>query len=138
MRANTYSDKGYSLRVTLHLAFTFLHQIGGAAIKSEHAIQSEIMLAVSRHGCTIIRTNVGTVKTNDGRLFSAGPPPGWPDLSGFRHSDGRMILIECKNARGRLREDQKRFAAMIKRYPAVIYGVCRSAEDAVRLIEEAE
>ncbi len=123
------------MQLTLHIAFMGRHIRGGVAIKSEHAIQSEIMLAVSRHGCTIIRTNVGTVRTQDGRLFSAGPPPGWPDLTGFRHSDGRMILIECKNARGRLREDQKRFAAMIKRYPAVIYGVCRSAEDAVRLIE---
>ena len=68
-------------------------------------------------------------------MFDAGPPNGWPDLTGFRHSDGKMVLVEVKNERGRLREDQKRFAEMIKNYP-VIYGVCRSAEDAVKLLEE--
>lgn len=68
-------------------------------------------------------------------MFDAGPPNGWPDLTGFRHSDGKMVLVEVKNERGRLREDQKRFAEMIKNYP-VIYGVCRSAKDAVKLLEE--
>ena len=106
-------------------------------MKSEHAIQSEIMLAVSQADCTIIRTNVGRVITSDGRPFDAGPPKGWPDLTGFRHKDGKLILIEVKNERGRLREDQKRFAEFIQRFP-VIYGVCRSAEDAVKLVEETE
>lgn len=104
-------------------------------MKSEHEIQSEIMLVLSRAGCTIIRTNVGKVRTETGRIFIAGPPKGWPDLSGFRHSDGKLILIEVKNERGRLRPDQKRFAEFIQRFP-VIYGVCRSAEEAIRLIEE--
>lgn len=102
-------------------------------MNSEHKIQSEIMLAVSKEGCTIIRTNVGKVRTADGRMFSAGPPPGWPDLTGFRHSDGKMILIEVKNEKGRLREDQKRFAEFIKDKP-VLYGVCRSVEDALNVV----
>ena len=103
-------------------------------MKSEHAIQSEIMLAVSKHDCTIVRTNTGTVRTNDGRMFNAGPPKGWPDLVGFRHSDGKMILIEVKNEKGRLRPDQKRFASVAQKFP-VLYGVCRSVEDAIELIE---
>lgn len=101
----------------------------------EHIIQNQIRVALSQHGCTIIRTNTGRVFTKDGRMFDAGPPNGWPDLTGFRHSDGKMVLVEVKNERGRLREDQKRFAEMIKNYP-VIYGVCRSAKDAVKLLEE--
>lgn len=104
-------------------------------MKSEHAIQSEIMLALSTHGCIVARTNVGTVRTVDGRLFNAGPPKGWPDITAIRRNDGRAVLIECKNAVGRLREDQKRFAAMIAD-TNIIYGVCRSAEDAVKLLEE--
>ena len=108
-------------------------------MKSEHAIQSEIMLAVSKHDCTIVRTNTGTVKTVDPetgevRFFNAGPPKGWPDLTGFRHSDGKMILIEVKNEKGRLRPDQKRFASVAQKFP-VLYGVCRSVEDAIELIE---
>lgn len=103
-------------------------------MKSEHAIQSEIMLALSAHGCIVARTNVGTVRTVDGRLFNAGPPPGWPDVTAIRRSDGRAVLIEVKNERGRLRPDQIRFAQAIAGTP-IIYGVCRSAEDAIRLLE---
>lgn len=103
-------------------------------MKSEHAIQSEIMLALSEHGCIVARTNVGTVRTVDGRLFNAGPPPGWPDITAVRKDDGRAVLVECKNEKGRLREDQKRFAAAISG-TKVIYGVCRSADDAVKLLE---
>lgn len=104
-------------------------------MKSEHEIQSEIMLALSRADCTIIRTNVGKVRTETGRIFIAGPPKGWPDLTGFRHRDGRLILIEVKNEKGRLRPEQKHFAEFIQRFP-VIYGVCRSADDAVKLLED--
>ena len=95
------------------------------------------MLALAAHGCIVARTNVGTVRTKDGRLFTAGPPPGWPDITAIRRVDGRAVLVECKNARGRLREDQKKFAAMIAQTP-VIYGVCRSADEAVKLVEETE
>jgi hypothetical protein len=103
---------------------------------AEAKIQNDIRVALSARGCTIIRTNTGSVKTADGRRFNAGPPNGWPDLTGYRHSDGKMILIECKTERGRLRDDQKRFAAMItKRAPNVLYGVCRSVDDALKLIE---
>ena len=54
---------------------------------AEAKIQNDIRVALSAHGCTIIRTNSGSVKTVDGRMFIAGPPKGWPDLTGFRHSD---------------------------------------------------
>lgn len=104
-------------------------------MKAEHTIQSEIMLAVSQHECTIIRTNVGKVRTADGRWFIAGPPKGWPDLTGFRHKDGKIILLEIKTKKGKLRPEQKRFAEFIKDKP-VLYGVCRSVEDALKVIEE--
>ena len=100
---------------------------------SEHEIQSKIMLAVSQAGCTIIRTNVGRVKTATGRVFQAGPPPGWPDLTGFRHRDGKMILLEIKNETGKLRPDQVQFQKFIKDKP-VLYGVCRSVEDALKVV----
>lgn len=102
-------------------------------MKSEHAIQNEILLALSANECTVCRSNAGKIKTQDGRTVMLFPR-GWPDITGFRHSDGKIILIEVKNERGRLRNDQKRFANFIKRYP-VIYGVARSAEDALNIIE---
>lgn len=90
------------------------------------------MMALSSHGCTVFRSNAGKIKTQDGRTIILFPK-GFPDLAGFRHSDGRFFAIECKNARGRLRDDQKRFAKFIKQYP-VLYGVCRSVDDALKII----
>ena len=58
-----------------------------------------------------------------------------PDITGFRHSDGKMILIECKNDRGRLREDQQQFEKFINQYP-VLYGVARSVEDALEIVDK--
>lgn len=57
------------------------------------------------------------------------------DLYGFRKSDGKIIYIEVKNEKGRLREDQKRFLEEMEKYP-VIAGVCRSVEDAIKLVTE--
>lgn len=98
----------------------------------EQKIQNDIMVAVARHGCTVFRSNAGTVQTKFGTVIKLAPK-GWPDITGFRHSDGKMILIEVKNEKGRLREDQKRFAEFIKDKP-VLYGVCRSVEDALNVV----
>ena len=59
---------------------------------AEHEIQSKIMLAVSQHNCLIARTNVGKRKTIDGRWFNAGPPPGWPDLTGCKYDNGKIFF----------------------------------------------
>lgn len=102
-------------------------------MKSEHSIQNEIMLAVSQRGCTIARSNAGRAYSKTGAVIQLFPK-GWPDLTGFRHSDGKAILIEVKNEKGRLRDDQKRFAEVFKDAP-ILYGVARSAEDAINIIE---
>lgn len=103
---------------------------------AEEKIQNDIRVAVSKHGCTIIRTNVGTVKTKDGRIFNAGPPQGWPDLTGTIHKTGQILLIEVKTKTGKLRPEQKRFAEFIKKYvPNAAYGVARSVEDALDIID---
>lgn len=102
----------------------------------EQIIQNDIRVAVSKAGNTVFRANVGKVLMENGRWFDTGMPKGFPDLFGFRHSDGRFFFIECKNETGRLRDDQKRFAAMLKKYPNVLYGVARSVEDALKIVEE--
>lgn len=102
---------------------------------AEHQIQNEIRIAVSANNCTIFRANVGKVLMKNNRWFDTGLPRGYPDLFGFRHSDGKIFFIECKNETGRLRDDQKRFAEFIKQYP-VLYGVARSVEDALKIIGE--
>lgn len=104
-------------------------------MKSEHQIQDEIRIALSKNGCTIFRSNAGQVTTIEGRQFY-GMPKGFPDLCGHRNSDGKAIYIEVKNERGKLREDQKRFAEFLKTQP-VLYGVARSVEEALKIVEES-
>lgn len=90
------------------------------------------MLALSKHGYTVFRSNAGRVQTKDGRFIRLFPP-GFPDLCGFVHATGQFFCIECKNKRGRLRDDQKLFAHFIKQYP-VLYGVARSVDDALAIV----
>lgn len=71
----------------------------------------------------------------NGRYFDTGLPKGYPDLFGFRHSDGKIFFIEVKNEIGRLRPEQKAFRKFAKHYP-VLYGVARSADDAVKIVSE--
>lgn len=101
---------------------------------AEHKIQNDIRVAVSQHGCTIFRANVGKVRMDNGKWFDTGLPKGYPDLFGFRRSDGKMFFIEVKNEIGRLRPDQVNFAKIIRQYP-VLYGVARSVEDALEIVE---
>lgn len=98
----------------------------------EHIIQNRIREALSPYAI-IFRANVGRIRTPDGRFFDTGLPSGFPDLFGFRKSDGKIIFIEVKAPTGRVSAAQQRFQRIVSAFP-VICGVCRSPEDALRLI----
>jgi len=101
--------------------------------KSESQIQAEIMLALSNAGHRVWRSNAGSVRNEQGHVIKLFPK-GFSDLTGHRASDGKAIYIEVKNKNGKLSRDQKKFRdAMIKR--PVIYGVARSAKEALDIIE---
>lgn len=102
---------------------------------SEHKIQNDIRIALSRHQCTVFRVNVGSVKTPDGRFFSAGVPSGHPDLYGFRWSDHQAFYIEVKTPTGRPRKDQIQFHRMLTSH-GIIHGIARSPEDAIKIVDE--
>ena len=78
----------------------------------EHAIQNKIRIAIAPY-CDIFRINVGAGFTKDGRYFNTGVPPGFSDLFGVRKSDGRAVFID-----------------------GAVAGVCRSADEAIKLILE--
>jgi hypothetical protein len=100
----------------------------------EKKIQNEIRYALA--GIAVVfRANVGLFKTPDGRFVDAGLPRGFPDLFGFRKRDGKMFFIEVKAASGRLTKEQAIFGKAAAQYP-VIYGVARSAEEAVKIVRE--
>lgn len=103
-------------------------------MKSEHAIQNEILVALSKHDCTVYRSNAGQAWSASGQVIKLFPK-GHPDITGFKHSDGRVFFIEVKNERGRLRDDQVKYSEFLSKFP-VIHGVARSVNDALKIVDE--
>lgn len=100
---------------------------------AEHRIQNEIRTALA-DSCIIFRMNVGTGYTADGRYFNTGVPKGFPDLFGFRKSDGCAVFIEVKTPKRKPSAEQVKFLETMRKNGAIA-GICRSAEDAVKLIQ---
>lgn len=112
----------------------------------EHIIQNKIRAAVP--DCVLFRTNAGDFWQGDvvySKEFRQrvlinirrieGLPEGFSDLSGVRVTDGRAVFIEVKTKNGRPTKKQNNFLKKMRGYGAIA-GVCRSAEDAVKLITE--
>lgn len=100
----------------------------------EAVIQDSIRVALAEHGYIVFRTNVGKVKTADGRWFDTGLPSGFPDLMGYKPDNGRIFFIEVKTPIGHRCKDQVDFANGL-RDKNVIYGVARSAEQALDIVD---
>jgi len=100
----------------------------------ESDIQGSIRLALNPYAI-IFRVNSGKVRMQDGRYFDTGVPNGFSDLVGFRRIDGKMIFLEIKTEKGKLRKDQIHFLNEMSKYP-VIVAVCRSAREAVKIVME--
>jgi len=100
----------------------------------EAAIQDSIRVALAQAGYIVFRTNVGKVKTADGRWFDTGLPSGFPDLMGYKPENGKIYFIEVKTPKGKRRKDQVNFANGLRNKNA-IYGVARSADEAVKIVK---
>lgn len=111
------------------------------ATMTENELQKRIMVAVSplaaifrspagmyyqgrRQGDTLTRLRAVRVLTE-----------GFPDLVGWRRSDGRMVLIEIKTTKGKATDQQLRFIELAKA-DGCLAGIARSEEDAIRIITE--
>lgn len=115
--------------------------------KSEHRIQDEIRLALSEYGI-VLRLNSGKAYGGTriwdkkyGYILTDIRPialcgKGTPDLL-FIGANGKVAFIEVKDDKGRAREDQKRFLAMVQQY-GYKAGIARSAEDALKIIGEVK
>lgn len=102
---------------------------------TETELMHNVMLAVQEHGNQIFRTNVGKVRTPDGRYFDTGLPKGHSDLYGFR-PDGQIFYIETKLHPRKPTKEQRQFLlAMIAK--GAIGGVAYSVDEALRIIEWA-
>jgi len=74
----------------------------------ESNILKSIRLWCGQNNILCFRCNVGKFKTDNGWI-DTGLPNGWSDLV-LLLPKGRFVFVECKNATGKLREDQVRFA----------------------------
>ena len=101
---------------------------------AEQALQDAIRVKLAQEGYVVFRTNVGKVKTADRRFFDSGLPGGFPDLIGFKPENGKIFFIEVKTQAGHRRKDQISFANFL-RDKVAIYGVARSAEEAVKIVK---
>lgn len=104
---------------------------GGLKLK-EANIQRLIMMAVSEAGCLVWRNNVGTLKNQAGIPIKFGLCVGSSDLIGVHYS-GRFMAIEVKTETGRIRPEQITFIDAVNKRGGIA-GVCRSVEDAIKLI----
>lgn len=100
---------------------------------TETDIMNLIRVALAPH-CDVFRVNVGLCFTKDGRPMRTGVPVGFSDLFGHRKSDGRAFYIEVKTGTGRPSENQTRFLNQMRKDGAIA-GICRSPDDALRLLE---
>lgn len=100
---------------------------------TETDLMHAVMLAVTEAGCQIFRTNVGKVRTPDGRFFDTGLPKGHSDLYGFR-PDGQIFYIETKLHPRKPTKEQRQFIlAMIGKGAAA--GVAYTVEEAMQIVK---
>ena len=118
---------------------------------TERDIQSLISVELSRRGCFVQRTNVGTFYNIPSWAFKFDKPvflaqwirgnvrpvkigiPGQSDLCGHRPVDGRAFYIEVKKPGEKPRENQERFLQQM-RDSGALAGVAHSAEEAVSIV----
>lgn len=101
---------------------------------SEKRLQDLILLGISKRGHKVYRTNAGKIKDARSGAWIQLLPTGFPDIAGWRKTDGKFFAIEIKNAKGRLSKEQKQFAKFAATQP-ILYGVARSVQQAIDIIE---
>jgi hypothetical protein len=108
---------------------------------TESQILKAIMSLLKRHPkvAQVWRQNSGTFqeRNRDGsvRYIRANTQRGMSDIMGIL-KDGRTLAIEVKSRTGRMRPGQEEFLQTIRQAGGVA-GVCRSVDDAQKLLEAA-
>lgn len=101
--------------------------------RSESNILNDCMIALSKSGATVFRNNTGVLKDANGRPVRFGLCPGSSDIIGIC-PDGKFLAVECKAAKGRVSDKQRKFIDNVTRQGGRA-GVAWCAEDAVRIME---
>lgn len=104
----------------------------------EQDIQNQIKDIINRYYGCCWRANAGIFKSFDCKRIVHGLPKGFPDLFGFRRRDGKMFFLEVKSKKGRRTPEQKRFEETLNQHDNILYGVAKSLDDALRILEVGE
>jgi hypothetical protein len=100
---------------------------------TEHEIQNAILKRFATVSwMRLWRINTGTYLTQDGRRMVATAPPGHSDLCGVLPR-GRALYIEVKAEKGRLRDEQRAWMAMVNGRGGLAL-VARSIADVERVL----
>ena len=91
----------------------------------------KIMVALSEHGCFVLRSNAGVYYDQQGNRVTIGFP-GLSDLIGCT-ADGRFFAIEVKTQGQKPRQNQLDFLEAMRRNGALA-GWCVSVEGALQII----
>lgn len=113
---------------------------------TEKSIQTEIFNKIgSRPDCRIFRNSVGFGCSINGNPQKFGLCAGSGDLIGIQKititpdmvgkTVGRFVSIEVKSDKGRVSQEQKRFAEIINKFGGKAF-IARSAEEAERQLRE--
>jgi hypothetical protein len=108
---------------------------------SEAEILRAIIQLLHRHPrvaqCWRINSGTFAERNRDGsvRYIRANTAKGMSDIMGIL-KDGRTLAIEVKSRTGRMRPGQEEFLQTIRQAGGVA-GVCRSVDDAMKLLEAA-
>lgn len=100
---------------------------------TETELQKKIIENLNNSDCKVWRANAGKLRV--GRRTVQLLPKGFPDVFGVRLGDGKFVAIEIKKADGKLSDEQIEFAKWAQKHQ-IIYGVARSVDDALKIIEE--
>lgn len=100
--------------------------------KQETEIQNDIRAGISDI-CKIFRVNNFAGTTQSGNYVKTGVPKGYPDLQGFRRSDGRCVYIETKTPIGSASSEQLNFIESALECHCLA-GFARSVDDARKII----
>lgn len=107
----------------------------------ESDVQTQIRLALSDI-CVLVRTNAGVAWQGDKQgniLINIRPVKlafkGFPDLAGYRRSDGRAVYIECKRTRGGKRSPEQIKFIELALKSGCLAGFASTVEEARRIVE---
>lgn len=106
----------------------------------ETTLQRRIMAALSKD-CVLVRVPTGQYwagKYDSGIIVNPRPVKvavtGFPDLAGYRRSDGRAVYIEVKTDSGVVSKEQEQFIT-VARNAGCLAGIARSIEEARGIIK---